>query len=737
MDKEKIIARIRLEKSSDEQVESKIEALLNAMSLEEKAGQMMQITHSVLLEEVILNDDGSPGDDFSFSPEKAERFIRDFHVGSFLNGIAVSQEEWYQYSKSLQEINLRINRHGIPVIYGIDHMHGANYVDRSTIFPHNINLAATFNPDYVKEMARITGIESADLGHHWIFAPVFDVGRDPRFPRYYETFGEDPMVCGKLGAACVRGLQENPEIQPYHQAACAKHFLGYSVPKSGWDRSPAEIPDQVLFEYFVPPFQKAVEAGVRTFMINGAEINGIPVHASRRILTDILRDYLGFTGVAVTDWEDVIRLHTVHKVAATPEEAVFQAIDAGVDMSMTPFTTEFPGYLCELVREGRIPVERINLSVARILRLKLQLGLFEEPFPRNDRFERIKTPAFRNSALTSAIDSLVLLKNEGDILPLKDIRRLLVTGPHANLKRSLGGGWTLRWIPNREDIYPEDMDTVYSALKKEFDQAEVILVPEDELVAGADNGDAIVVVAGEYPYSEGSGNDFYLELEAAQQELIRKAYDTGKPVIVVMVAGRPRIIQPVYDCCRAFVWAGLPGFEGGRAIAEILSGKANPSGRLPFSYPAWSGHFYPYDHKLMDLDHYRILKDKDTLMAYFGDGLSYTSFECSEIILSGEKVGKKGSITATVKVTNTGRRAGTRIMLWFVRDEYASVTRPLKQLKFFERIYLQPGESARSTFEIIPERDLIFPDHNGNFLLESGAFTLMVEDQEAGFWLEE
>ena len=563
MDKEKIIARIELEKSSDNQVESKIEALLQAMSLEEKAGQMMQITHSVLLEEVILNEDGSPGDDFSFSPEKAERFIRDFHVGSFLNGIAVSQEEWYAYSKSLQEINLRINRHGIPVIYGIDHMHGANYVDSSTIFPHNINLAATFNPDYVAEMARITGIESADLGHHWIFAPVLDVGRDPRFPRYYETFGEDSLVCGKLGAAFVRGIQENTEIQPYQQAACGKHFLGYSVPKSGWDRSPAEIPDQVLFEYFVPPFRKAVEAGVSTIMINGAEINGIPVHASHRILTGILRDYLGFTGVAVTDWEDVIRLHTVHKVAATPMEAVYQAINAGVDMSMTPFTTEFHGYLCELVREGRVPEERINLSVARILRMKLQLGLFEQPFPRNDRFERIKTSAFRASACSAAVDSMVLLKNEGDILPLKGIRKLLVTGPHADLKQSLAGGWTLRWIPDREDIYPEDMDTVFSALEKEFPQAEITLVPEEQWVSDSKNEDAIVVVVGEYPYSEGSGNDFHLELDQAQQKLIRKAHDTGNPVIVVMIAGRPRIIQPVYDCCDAFLWAGLPGFEGG------------------------------------------------------------------------------------------------------------------------------------------------------------------------------
>ncbi|MDX2248380.1 MAG: glycoside hydrolase family 3 N-terminal domain-containing protein [Bacteroidia bacterium] len=719
--------------------ESRIQSLLSAMSLAEKIGQMTQITHSVLLEEVILNADGSPGDDFSFSPEKATAFIQNYHIGSFLNGIAVSAETWYAYSYALQEINLRINRQGIPIIYGIDHMHGANYLDNSTIFPHNINLAATFEPAFAAEMARITGVETADLGHHWIFAPVLDVGRDPRFPRYYETFGEDPLVCAIMGAATIRAIQENPDTAPYRQVACAKHFLGYSVPKSGWDRTPAEIPDQVLYEYFIPPFRAAVKAGVKTFMINGAEINGVPVHASRHLLTEVLREQLGFTGVVVTDWEDVIRLHTVHKVAPTPKEAVRIALEAGIDMSMTPFTTDFCGLLHELVEDGTISPARIDESVARILRLKLELGLFDNPWPRNDRFDRIKTPAHIQASREAARESLVLLKNEQEILPLapEKTRKLVVCGPHAHQKKSLAGGWTLRWIPLTDEIYPEDMDTVFSGLQKMYVSSEVILSTKETLKKDAEGADAVIVVIGEDPYSEGSGNLYDLTLESEQQQWIRDAHATGKPVVGLMLSGRPRVIREVYPLCQAFVWAGLPGFEGAQAIAELIAGKINPCGKLPFSWPAWPGHFYPYDHRLMDLDHYRGLSDQETHTAKFGEGLSYTTFSYSDLRLSSPVLSAEGEIVVTVKVKNTGKRAGKETVLWYITDEYASITRPVKQLKYFERLVLEPGEEKISRFIILPNQHLTFPDSRGNFLLEAGSFLVKVEGQEARFELKE
>ena len=346
--------RIQLEKSKNPETEQKIQSLVSIMTLEEKVGQMTQITHSALLEEVILNEDGSPGDDFSLDPQKVKDIITKYHIGTFLNGIGVSAAEWVAYSQKIQEINLGINRHGIPIIYGIDHMHGASYVDNSTIFPHRINLGATFNPHFSAEEGRITGIESAELGHHWEFAPVLDVGRNPAFPRFYETYSEDPLLCARMGEAFIKAVQNNPTTAPYKQAACAKHFIGYSDPKSGWDRSPGEISDQRLYEYFVPPFRAAIAAGVMTFMINGGEINGVPIHASYRLLTELLRDELGFKGVVVTDWEDVIRLHTVHKVARDEKEAALIAMNAGIDISMTPFTTRFHTHVCELVRQGRL-----------------------------------------------------------------------------------------------------------------------------------------------------------------------------------------------------------------------------------------------------------------------------------------------------------------------------------------------------------------------------------------------
>ena len=731
------LQRIQLEQSPNPETEHKIQSLLSQMTLEEKVGQMTQITHSVLLEEVILNEDGSPGDDFSLDPQKVRDFIENYHIGSFLNGIGVSAEEWIAYSQKIQEINLSINRHGIPIIYGIDHMHGASYVDNSTIFPHRTNLGATFNPYFSTEEGRITGIESAELGHHWEFAPVLDVGRNPAFPRFYETYSEDPLLCARMGEAFIKAVQHNPATAPYKQAACAKHFIGYSDPKSGWDRSPGEISDQRLYEYFVPPFRAAIEAGVMTFMINGGEINGVPVHASYRLLTRLLRDELGFKGVVVTDWEDVIRLHTVHKMAKDEKEAAFIALNAGIDMSMTPFTTNFHTDVCELVHEGRLSEDRIDLSVARILRLKLEIGLFDNPYPSAANINRIKCDEHVAIARQAAEESMVLMKNEG-VLPLEpnSVHKLLVCGPNANNKRSLSGGWTLRWIPREEELYPEEMDTMYTALKKEFAGADVSLIEVQDLESEAANADAIIVVAGELPYSEGSGNIYDMTLPSVQLELIKQAQQTAKSVVLVMVAGRPRNITEIYDGCAGVIWAGLPGFEGAGAIARVISGAVNPSGKLPFSYPAYNGHFYPYDYKLMDLGHYQNFAETKVHLTPFGHGLSYTNFEYSDLTLNKNKIGRDELLTAIVSVKNTGQRAVKETVIWYIHDEIASITRPLKQMKHFEKRLIGVGETGSFSFEIHPERDLSFPNEKGEMLLEAGSFVLKVGGLSTTFELE-
>ncbi len=440
------VTRMRSERMDDPTKEARVQQLLKSMTLQEKAGQMTQLTHTVWVDEgVPFLSNGDPGQVFSLDTNKFIPLVRDYHIGSFLNGIAVPPDRWYEYITTLQRITLRYDRHKIPMIYGMDHMHGANYIEGGTVFPHNINIAATFDPRFAHTVGEVTALESADVGHHWVFSPVFDLGRNPRFPRFYETFGEDPLLGSIMGAAVVDGIQNNGLTAPYRQAACAKHFLGYSDPETGWDRSPADYSMQYFYEYMVPPFAAGIKAGVKTVMINSGEVNGEPVHGSYRLLTQLLRDELGFKGVTVSDWQDVIRLFSAQHVAATEKEAAYVALMAGLDMSMTPYTTEFPRHVVELVNEGRIPMSRIDLSVARILRLKMDLGLFENPYPRNDRFDRIGRPEHKTKAAEAAAESIVLLKNEG-ILPLElsKVKKIVVAGPTADTKRDLAGGWSLR-----------------------------------------------------------------------------------------------------------------------------------------------------------------------------------------------------------------------------------------------------------------------------------------------------
>ncbi|MGY3091328.1 beta-glucosidase [Hymenobacter sp. UYAg731] len=724
----------------------RVAALLRQMTLEEKIGQMTQLTNAT------VNHTGQQKD-VTLDSAKLVPFIRNYHVGSFLNGEAVPPAQWIKYLAAMQRIALRESRLHIPIIYGVDHMHGASYVSGSAIFPHNLNLGATFNPVFAQQEARATVLESADLGHRWVFAPVLDLGVNVYWPRLYETYGEDPLVASVMGAAYIKELQENQDILPEKVAACGKHFLGYSDPRNGWDRTNALIPDQRLQEFFRPSFQAAIDAGLKSIMVNSGEINGEPVHSSKAILTDLLRRQMGFKGVAVTDWQDIIRLVTVQKTAVNEKEATFMCLDAGIDMAMTPYNTNFCRIVKELVQEGRLTPERIDLSAGRVLQMKDDIGLFDTPMPRADRLARIGDPALKQQALEAARESVVLLKNEQSTLPLATtMKRLLVVGPSADSRANLAGGWTLAWQGRAEEAYPKEVLTIFAALKKEFPNAQVETVPYQtatgrlalpKVLAAAQRADAIVLALGEWPYAEGIGNSSDLTLPDDQLQLVRAAQGAGKPTVLVMIGGRPTIIRAVAGGASAILWAGLPGFGGGQALAEIISGRVNPSGKLPFTYPQFAGHISNYHHdnneNSLELSDFgagfeqRGPKYQAAMLTEFGDGLSYSTFRYSNLQLSDSIVDSAGTVRATVRVTNTGPRAGKEAVLWFLTDEVGRITRPVRLLKHFEKPTFQPGETRELTFDIQPRPHLSYPGPDGLPRLEDGYFTLRVGSQTKRF----
>lgn len=730
--------RRKFEKSSDATIEKKIDELISQMTIEEKIGQMMQLNNST----IVTESNWGAGSDLSITTKvdtaKLSKILREYHVGSFLNGVAEPPATWYQFYKDIQDINMRLSRLKIPIIYGVDHMHGPNYLAGGTVFPHAINTAATYNNQIPADMAHVTAIETSDIGHLWLFAPVLDIARTPLWGRYYETLGESPYVSKTMATIFVKGIQGETDIAPYKMAATAKHFLGYSDPKYGWDRGETDMSEQAMYELHVPSFKAAIDAGIKTVMVNSGEVNGEPVHSSYRLLTQLLRDELKFKGVVVTDWEDIIRLYRNHRTAIDEKDATRQAILAGVDVAMTPYTTTFGDHMQALVKEGKISVERIDLSVSRILRLKLEIGLFENPFPRNDRFDRIGSAENRGKALLAARESIVLMKNDNSTLPLDPtkIKNLLVAGPNANSKSALSGGWTLRWMTSDESLYPKEMLTVYTGLQKEFPNTRVTLAAtEKEMKAQAEKSDAIIIVVGEAAYSEGFGSIQDITLPEDQEELVEAAQATGKPIILIMVSGRPRVITEIYDECKAVLFAGLPGFEGGQAVAEIVSGKVNPSAKMSFNFPMSVNRLVPHNHKISEVMLAHEIPNPICLVP-FGSGLSYTTFEYSNLTLSDSVLtSESGEIKASVQVKNTGTRAGKEAVLWFIHDEVASLSRPIRDLKFYDKKLLEPGASSEYSFIIRPKESLSFPDKIGAQQLEDGYFTLMVGNQKARFKL--
>ena len=727
-------------------VYERVEDLLGRMTMYEKIGQMTQ------LDITVINTTGEQKD-VELDPKKARDMILNHHIGSFLNGEAVPPQNWYDFMHELSRIAVEETRLGIPIIYGIDHIHGASYLKGATIFPQGINIGASFNPKHAYNSGWVTALESADLGHHWIFTPILDLGVNPLWARLWETYGEDPYTAGIMGAAYTNGLQNNDETAPYKQAATGKHFLGYSDPKAGWDRTPAHLPMQQIHEFHRPSFQKAVDAGVKTIMINSGEINGIPALASHELLTKLLRDEMGFEGVVVTDWDDIGKLVNFHYTAENFKEATYDTVMAGIDMSMTPLHLKFNTSLLELVQEGRITENRINESVRRILKLKFELGLFEHPYPRNDRFERIGSKANRRMALDAARESIVLLKNENNILPVKKPSRIGVFGMSANSKRNLSGGWTIAWQGGSEDQYPDEMHTICSALAEEFPEAEIVLFGPDDVpdpktassstiasfVHGLNDLDALVYAGGEEPYCEFAGNITDLRLSQNQVDDLKLLSQSASPVILVLVQGRPRLINDIMNDVDAIIFAGLPGFEGARAISDVISGKMNPCGKMPVSYPKNPNHYLPYNHKRSN--HYffdparanQIVHGNLTTSLFpFGYGLSYTSFEYTDLKLSAPSMDEKGSISATVKVTNTGQVDGIETIFWFTSTHVGRITRPVRELKHFDKISLKPGESATLAFDITPGQ-LSYPDEKGDAILEKGTYSVMVGEQKEEF----
>src|SRR5271156_3416157 len=706
-----------------------VEKLLAQMTLKEKVGQMTQLT----IETIVDGKD----QDIHINPEKLHKAIAEYGVGSILNVYdqALSLEKWHEIQRAIQA-EAKKTRLQIPVLYGIDSIHGTTYVEGGTLFPQPLAMAATWNPELMLRGSQISAAETRKAGIPWAFSPVLDVGRQPLWPRLYETFGEDTYLATVMGVAAVRGYEGDDISSPTQVSSSLKHYIGYSYPTTGGDRSPAMIPESTLREYFLPTFAAAVKAGAHTVMVNSAEVNGIPGHVNGYLLKTVLRDELGFQGVVVSDWQDIERLVTAHHIVATEKEATRLAILAGIDMSMVPLDYRFSDLLLQLVQEGQVPEARINEAVRRILTLKYQLGLFSDPLRGSEASTKLATPESRQASLTAAQESITLLKNENRTLPLAKSARVLVTGPDAGSLIPLNNGWSYTWQGNKASAYPaQGYATIVDAIRQNIGADHVTYVPgasydkETDIAqateaATAANVDAIVVCLGEWAYAETPGNIADLALPDAQIHLAQKMVESGKPVILVLTEGRPRLIRPIADSTRAIVMAYNPGNEGGQAIADILFGDVNPSGKLPITYPRYANMLFTYDHNALEGDY----EENAPLYApqfAFGYGLSYTNFAYSDLQVTPSTASSDQKIQVAITVKNTGDRAGKEVLELFVNEQAASVTPPLKRLKRFAKVLLQPGETRRYTFELTKE-DLSFINAENKPVLEPGLFDVQI-----------
>ena len=729
---------IALNAQTDQQ---KAEALVKKMTLEEKVGQMTQVTIAVIAK-------GGWGDtEGNIDPEALKKALMDYHVGSVLNVNAhgFTVEKWNSIITQIQDESKK-TRLKIPVIYGLDGMHGQTYTLNSTLFPQNIGIGAARNPELAIMAAKVTAKEIRASGVRWNFAPVLDIGRQPLWSRFPETYGEDVYLCKTLGAAAIKAYEEDGLRNPTAVASCMKHYLGYSAPRNGKDRTPAYIPEIELREYYLPSFREAVKAGSSTIMINSGEINGEPVHASKYLLTNVLRKELGFQGLIVTDWEDIKRLHDRHNVAATPREAVAMAINAGIDMSMVPSDFSFYDLLIEAVKKGEVPMSRIDDAVKRILVLKYKTGLFDNAYPEPAAVSNFGKPEYQTMALQAAHEAMTLLKNQNNVLPLSKNAKVLVAGPSAQSISALNGCWSYTWQGKDEQWYPADSKTILQTITDKLGAANVttttgkgfdnaINYDAASLTAAAANADAIILCIGENAYAESPGNTRELALPDDQQALAKAAAATGKPVILVLTEGRPRFITSIEPFMKGILMAYWSGKKTAEAVADVLFGDYNPDGLLPFSYPRSMGEIVMYDRKPTE-DVREVFNDNvktgyDPLFA-FGHGLSYTTFEYSDLQLSSSTLTAATKLTVGITVKNTGSRDGKHTVELYSRDLYASITPNMKRLRAFQKISLKAGESKKVTFTI-DKNNLAFVSAKLKTITEPGEFEVMIGDKKAKF----
>jgi len=714
-----------------------LDSIIQKMTIEEKVGQMTQIDLGVIAEGDICKLKNPQ----AINLEKLYTAIKKYHIGSILNvgcgSGTISLDNWHSILNTIHSENSKNSKLKIPILYGIDAIHGANYTMGATLFPQEIGQAATWNPELVKTIYKTTAYETRATGIPWNFSPVLDLGRQPLWSRFFETFGEDIFLAKTMAKVAIAGEEGSSVNSPYNVASCMKHFLGYSMPLSGKDRTPAWISERELREYFLPTFQEAINQGAKTVMINSGEINGTPVHINYDILTKLLRDELGFKGVAVTDWEDIYKLVNIHRVAESKKEAVKMAIMAGIDMSMTPNDFEFTNLLIELVKEGSVPESRINVSVKRILQLKYDLGLFTQTTFSDKLYPLFGSKQHSDISYQAAAESMTLLKNKNNVLPLdKSKDKLFVCGPAANSLMLLNGAWTHSWqgtdtlyqTPNKLTILQaleKNMNTKISYAKGTETEKEINI---EDCLNKAKLADKIIVCLGETPCTELPGNITDLSLPIAQLKLVQKLLELNKPIILVCCFNRPRIIKSIADKVDAILYAYLPGDEGGRAIADCLYGNANPSGKLPFTYPSDVNSFLHYDHKTSEE-----LATDFSMKGYnpqfdFGFGLSYSNFTYSDFNLSKSELNNNDSITISVKVKNSGIVKGQEVVQLFYRDLFASITPSAKRLCAFIKITLEPSETKTVSF-LLHKNDFSFINKELKRVTEKGDFEIIINNE--------
>ncbi len=732
---------------SDPKIEAQVEQTLKKLTLEEKIGQMMELVTDLFG----ANDKNGV---FYIDEHKTDSILSRYKIGSILNApntCAPTAKQWEKYIAQIQKISMK--RIGIPCVFGLDQNHGSTYTQGGTLFPQNINVAATFNREIARHSAEATAYETRAVSVPWTYSPTVDLGRDARWPRIWENFGEDCYLSSEMGKAMVYGFQgEDPNnIDQYHIATSMKHFMGYGVPWTGKDRTPAYISPADLREKHFAPFLAGLQAGALTVMVNSASVNGVPMHANKEFLTGWLKEETGWDGVLITDWADINNLYTREMVAKDKKDALRIAINAGIDMIMEPYSCDACGYLVELVKEGKIPMSRIDDACRRVLRMKYRLDLFKNPTQKLKNYPKFGGEEFAKLALEGATESMVLLKNEGNILPLQHGKKILLTGPNANQMRCLNGGWSYTWQGHRADEFAGKYNTIYEAFCNEYGKENVILnqgvtynekgkyweenEPQiQEAVAAAKDADVIVACIGENSYTETPGNLTDLWLSENQRNLVKALAQTGKPVILVLNEGRPRLIADIEPLAQGIINILIPGNMGGDALANLVSGKANFSGKMPYTYPKEINSLANYDFKKSEevgtMEGAYDYNAKITQQWGFGYGLSYTSYKYSNLKVSQSDFRHGDIIKVSVDVKNTGKVAGKESVLLFSSDLIASIVPDGRRLRAFDKVELQPGETKTMTFELKAD-DLAFVGWNGKWRLEEGDFKLMIADQSA------